>query len=54
MAEHPGHVVVITAYPSTNYNILGLASVHRVTVWSYTLLINLKIYINWSFYVGGH
>jgi len=35
MVEHlhlPGHVVVITAYISTNYSILGLATVHRVTV----------------------
>jgi len=28
----PGHVVVITAYLSTNYSILGLATVHSITV----------------------
>jgi len=34
----PGHVVDITPYPSTNYSISGLTSVHRV------LTDQLKIY----------
>jgi len=40
MVEHfhlPGHVVVITVYPST---ILGLATVHRVT----TLLLTITFW----------
>jgi len=50
----PGHVAVITAYLSTNYNISELATVHRVTVLELHLTNLLKNHINWSFYVGDH
>jgi len=45
----PGHAVVITAYPSANYSILGLATVHSITVLELHLTDQLR-----PFYVGGH
>jgi len=57
MVEHlhiPGHVIVITVYPSTNYNILGLATVQSL-FWSYNLLINsMEVVINKGCTVLGH